>query len=113
MQDDLLGRHGANTANRQRFHRFFDVFVDLDVGNLFFGFKQQDFLIGQLQARLIGHHMPTTKCFVVATVAVKRHPDVDITGVNLSCCLRQRRFNCAKHHIKLHVFLTGYGFYQH
>ena len=46
LQDHLLGGLRADAADRHRLDRLLDVVVDLDVGDLFLGFEQQDLGIG-------------------------------------------------------------------
>ena len=113
MQDDLFGRHGANTTDGYRLHRLFDVLIDFDVSNLLFRFKQQNFLVGQLQTRLIGNHMPATECLVVAVIAVQCHADIHFAGVQLLGRLGEGRLYGTQHHVTLDVFLTGNCLYQH
>jgi len=106
LQNDLLGRHGANAANGQRLDRLFDVLVDLDVRNLLFGLEQQNFLLGQLQTGFIGHHVPAAESFVIAAVTVHRHADVHLTGIQLFGGLGQGGFHGTKHHVALNVLFT-------
>ena len=106
LQNDLLGRHRADTANGHGLDRFFDVLVHLDVRNLLFGFKQQNLLLWQLQARLIGNHMPAAEGFVITAVAINRHANIHLARVQLFGRLGQRRLNSAQHHVTLYVFLA-------
>ncbi|OIQ73546.1 hypothetical protein GALL_448140 [mine drainage metagenome] len=106
MQDDLFGSHGTNAADGQRLDRFLDVFINFDVRNLLFGFKQQYLLIRQLQSRFIRNHMPATESLVNTGIAVERDTNVNITGVEFFCRLGERCFDRTKDHITLNVFLT-------
>ena len=113
LQNHLLGGHCANAPNGNRRHRLFDVLINFDVWNLFQRFKQQNFLVRQLQSGFIRDHMPAAEGLVAAAVAVQSHPDVYFTGVKLFSGLRQGRFHSAQHHITFHVLLTGNSFNQH
>ncbi len=113
LQDHLLGSHGADAADRHRIHRFLDVVVHVDVGDLLLGFEQQDFLFGQLQAGLVRHHVPAAEGFVVAAVAVDRDADVHVAFVQLLGGLRQGRLHRAENHVTLDVLLARDRFDQH
>ncbi len=82
------------------------MLIDLDVGNLFTGFEQQNLLIGQLQASLIRNHMPAAERFVVAAIPVKGDTNVHIAGIELFGRLGQGGLDGAQHHVTLYVFLT-------
>jgi hypothetical protein len=113
LQDDLLGRHGADAADGHGLDRLLDVFVHLDVGDLLLGLEQQDFLVGQLQAGLVGHHVPAAEGFVVAGVAVDGHAQVDLALVQLLGGLGQRRLDGAEHHVALDVLFARDRLDQH
>jgi hypothetical protein len=113
LQNHLLGRHGADTANGHRFNRLFDVLIHLNIGDLLFGFKQQNFLVRQLQTSFVGDDVPAAESFVVARVAVQRHADIHVAFVQLLGGLGQGGLHGTQNHITLHVFLTGDRFDQH
>ncbi len=83
LQDHLLGGLGADAADGQRFDRLFDVVVDLDVGNLFLGFEEQDLGVGDLQTGLVGDDVPAAEGVVVAGLAIDGHADIDLAAVQL------------------------------
>ena len=103
----------ADAADRHRLHRFLDVLVDLDVGHFFLGFEQQDFLVGQLQAGLVGHDVPAAEGLVVAAVAVDRDADVHVAAVQLLGGLRQRGLDRAEDHVAFDVLLARDRIHQH
>ena len=113
LQDDLLGRHGTNAANRQRFHALFDVLTHLDIRHAIGGVHEQFFSIRVLQTGLVGHHHPAAKGFVITTVAVDCHADVHVALKQLFGGLGQGQFDRPKHHIALDIFLSRDGIHQH
>jgi len=113
LQDDLLGRHRTDAPDRHRIDRLLDVFVYFDVLDLLQRFEQQNFLVGQLQTGLIGHHMPAAEGFVTTGVAVHRHTDVHVARIQFLGSLRQCRLDRREDHVTFNAFLARDGFHQH
>jgi hypothetical protein len=84
-----------------------------DVGDLLLASNSRIFLLGQLQAGLVGHHQPAAEGLVVAAVAVHRHADVHLAFVQLLGRLGQGRFDGAKHDVALDALFARDGFHQH
>jgi hypothetical protein len=103
----------ADAADGQRLDRLFDVVIDLDVGDLLLRFEEQDLGVGDLQAGLVGHHVPAAECVVVAGLAVDRHADIDLAAMQLLRRLRKRSLNGAEHRFTRHAFLARDGVHQH
>ena len=106
LQDDLLGVLREAAAELDRFHRFFDVFVDFDVGDLFFCFEMQDFLVRQLQAGFVRHHVPAAEGFEFAIVAIDAHANVDLAFIAFFGGLCQGELERPEDHFLIDVFFA-------
>jgi hypothetical protein len=72
----------------------------------------QDFLVWQLQAGLVRHHVPAAEGFELTRLAVDRNADVDFTLIAFLRGLRQREFQCAENDIFIDVLFTRQRVYQ-
>ena len=113
LQDDLLGRHGANAPDGHGLDGFLDVFTDFHVIDALFGVHQQLFGLRVLQPGVVRHHQPAAEGFVISAVPVDGHANVDLALVQLFGGLRQSQFHRAQHHVALDVLLARNGINQH
>jgi hypothetical protein len=68
--------------------------------------KVQDFLVRQLQAGFVRHHVPAAEGFELAAVAVDAHADVDIAFIAFFRGLRQREFEGAEDDLFIDIFFA-------
>ena len=113
LQDDLLGRHGTDAPDGHRFNGFLDVFTDFHVFDAVACVHQQLFGFRVLQTSVVRHHQPAAEGFVISTVPVDRHANVNLALVQLFGGLRQSQFHGAQHHVALDVLLARNGINQH
>ena len=113
LQNDLLGGHGTDTADRHAFNRLFDEVTHLDVFDFIAGICQQLFGIGVLQASLIGHDQPAAKGFVAAAVTIDHDTHVDIARIELLAGRGQCKLDSAEHNIALNVLFARNRVDQH
>ena len=113
LQDHLLGGLRADAADRHRLDRLLDVVVDLDVGDLLLRLEQQLLGIGDLQAGLVGHHVPAAEGLVVAGVAVDGDADVDLAAVQLLGRRGERRLDRVEDDVAFDALLARDGVHQH
>ena len=106
LQDHLFGVLREAAAEFDRLDRFFDIFVDFDVGDLLDGFEVQDFLIRQLQAGVVAHHVPAAEGLELARLAVDGNANIDFALVTLLRGLRQGEFERAEDDILIDVFFA-------
>jgi hypothetical protein len=66
----------------------------------------QDFLVRQLQAGFIGHHVPAAEGFEFARVAVDVHANVDLAFIAFFRGLRQGELERPEHHFLIDVFFA-------
>src|SRR5450830_203709 len=112
LQDDLFGVLGEAAAEFDGLDGLFDVFVHFDIGDLFHRFEVQDFLVWQLQAGVVRHHVPAAEGFELARIAVDRHANVDFAFVTLFRGLGQGEFERAEDDILIDVFFARQRIYQ-
>src|SRR5205814_5957724 len=113
LQDHLLGGLRADAADGDGLDRLFDVVVDLDVGDLLERLEVQDLGIGQLQAGLIGHHMPAAEGLIVAGFTIDGDTDVDLATMQLLRRRRQRSLDRTEHDLPIDALLARDGVHQH
>ena len=104
LEDDLLGGLGADTAKALGL----DLLL-VDIAWLQVGVDLLRFLQGQLGAqrgdRIIVHHQPAAKGFVLACATVDGHPDV---GLFILKTLFGRGCQCQLDGLENHVFLDAF-----
>ena len=106
LQDHLLGGLRTDAADRDRLHGLFDVVTFLDLAHAVDGVGQQLLGVRVLQACGIGHHQPAAEGFVLAVLAVHRHPNVHLATMQAFGGRGQCGLNGSKNDFTVHALFA-------
>ncbi len=80
LEDDLLGRLRADAPKFDRFERFLDEILELEIRVPLLGLHKQNLALRKLE-RFVFHHLPAAKRLEVAGRAIDRDAHVDVVRV--------------------------------